>query len=267
MAEVKTGLEGRLGWFTECGTLGKVYYHALVGSAGTKACGIGTAATNGTNLVYFGSGYVNCSGAWVHVAQSTLAVGSCTGGTTQVQCYGVEVGSDGVVSKTTGTVAANVADAISARAGTTAGKCPLAYVTVGTSGSVLAGSIVNERSFHTSGSISYVTDFSYGWDMNKKDVFNRATFAHYKPGREMGNLSVKELYVEAGSADVWPTSSVYHTVPTIAMELAIDGVDGTASEVLLFQRCAKNSVGLAQPEDDMDTFDLSASFGSMSAFS
>ncbi len=263
MAEVKTGLEGIVGWINETGTLGKVYYNGVVGSAGTQGCGVGTAATTGMNRVYWGSGFVNCSGVWVHVAQGTVVIGS---GDTVVECKNVEVGSDGVVTIVEGAGAANVAAAIAARTGTTAGKTPLAYVTLGTSGSVLSGSIVDERSFHTATPIGYVTGFEYSIDENKKDVYSRATFAHYKAGRKIGKLSVKELYVNHGSFDVWPTSSTYHTVPTIGVELAVNDIAGTIGESLLFQRCGKDSTSVGQPEDDLDSAEISANFGSMSRF-
>ena len=263
MAEVKTGLEGRLGWFTECGTLGKVYYTALHGSLGTKGLGVGTAATNGTNLLTVGSGYVNCSGVWKYVSATQVAAGSAGAETI---CVNVEVGSDGVVDVTAGGTAEGVSAAIAARTATKAGHAPLAYVTVGTGGSVIGGSIVNERSFHTAGTISYLTGLDYSLEENKKDIWDRATFSHYKAGRDTGKLTIKELYVEQGSSDIWPTSSTYHTVPTVAFELAIDGINGTVSEALLFQRCGKDSTSLSQPEEDMTTFDISATFGSLIKF-
>lgn len=263
MAEVKSGLEGRLGWIDETGTLGQVYYNAMHGSAGTKGLGVGTAATTGTSMVYIGSGFHCCSGVWKYITAQTLAIGSAGAETV---CFGVEVGSDGTVDLVTGGTAEGVSAAIAARTATTAGQTPLAYVTVGTGGSVIGGSIVSERTFCTNGSISYVTGVDYSIEDNHKDVWNRATFAHYKPGRPTGKLTVKELYVNQGSADVWPTSSTYHTVPTIAMTLDIDDINGTVGETLMFQRCAKDSTALSQPEEDLDTFDISATFGSKVQF-
>jgi len=262
MAEVKTGLEGVLGWFSECDALGKVYYNALAGSAGTLNCGVGTNATTGQNRVYAGSALVNSSGVWTAISAGSLTIGSAGAETV---CVGIEAGTDGL-SKVTGGTAEGVAGAIAARTGTTAGKVPLAYVTVGTSGSVLAGSIVDERTFLTAAPISYVSGVDYSVDENKLDIYNRATFAHYKSGRKTGKLTVKEMYVDHGSLDVWPTSSTWHTVPTIAFELAIDGVNGTVSEALLFQRCGKNSLGFTQPEEKEDTGEISATFGSLSRF-
>jgi len=263
MAEVKTGLEGVLGHADENGTLGKVWYNLIVGSAGTKNVGVGTKSNNGANAVYYGSGMVCCSGVWVHVPQGTKTIGSASA---EYVCKNIEVGSDGAVDVTSGGTAADVAGAISARTATKAGHAALAYVTVGTSGSVIGGSIVDERTFLTPTTISYVTGVDYSIDTGMKSVFNRDTFAHYKEGRQTGKLSIKENYVNQGSADVWPTSSTYHTVPTAAFSLAINGVDGTISEELLFQRCAKDSTGLSQPEEDVDTFDISATFGSLTRY-
>lgn len=260
MPEVKTGLEGVLGHIDETGTLGKVYYSLLTGSAGTKNAGCGTAASGGTNKLYYGSAMVCCSGVWNHVAAGTTTIGSAGAG---VVVKALEVGSDGSVDLITGGTAANVAAAKTARTGTTAGCAPLGYVTVGTSGSVIAGSIVDERTFVQSTTISYVTGVDYSLEENKKDVWNRATFAHYKPGRKAGKLSVKELYVNNGSADIWPTSSTYHTVPTCAFSLKLNDIAGTVGNDLMFQRCGKDSTGFSQPEDDVDTFDISATFGSM----
>lgn len=260
MAETKTGLEGILGWADETGTLGKPYYSAMHGSAGTKGLGVGTAANNGTSMVYIGSGYHCCSGVWKYIAATSIAVGSAGAETV---CIGIEAGSDGVIDKVTGGTAAGVAGAIAARTATTAGQTPLAYVTVGTGGSVIAGSIVSERTFLVPTTISYVTGVDYSLEENKKDIFDRATFAHYKAGRKAGKLTVKELYVNQGSADIWPTSSTFHTVPTVAFSLQIDDIDGTVGEDLLFQRCAKDSTSLSQPEEDSTTFDISATFGSL----
>jgi hypothetical protein len=263
MAEVKTGLEGVLGYFSECGTLGKPFYSALHGSAGTKGVGVGTAVNTGSSMVYIGSGFVNCSGVWKQITATAIAVGSSGSAT---KFYGIEAGSDGVIDLIAGGTGASVSAAVSARTATTAGQTPLAYVTVGTSGSVLAGSIVDERSFHVPATVSYVTGVDYSLEQNKKDVWNRATFAHYKPGRPAGKLSIKELYTDFGSADVWPASSTFNTVPTIAMTLSIDDVAGTVGETLLFQRCGKDSTALSQPEEDLDSFDISATFGSLVEF-
>ena len=261
MAEVKTGLEGRLGWMDENGTLGKVYYNSVHGSAGTKGLGVGTAANTGSSMVYIGSGFHCSSGVWKYISATSVAVGSSG---SAVRFYGIEAGSDGVVDLIAGGTGANVAAAISARTATTAGQTPLAYVTVGTSGSVIAGSIVNERTFHVPTSISYVTGVDWSTDEAIRPIHDGPDFKHYKAGRKYpGKLGVKELYVNMGSADVWPSSSTYHTVPTIAFELDIDGINGTVSESILFQRCAKESQAFSQPEVEDDTYDLSVQFGNM----
>lgn len=262
MPEVKNGLEGVLGWMDENATLGKVYYTGLAGSAGTKSAGCGTKANDGSNAVYFGSAMVCCSGKWVHVAQGTKTIGSAGAATV---CVNVEVGSDGVVDATVGGTAATVADAIVARAGTLAGHCPLGYVTVGTSGTVKSGSIVDDRTFLVPTSISYVRGLDYSWDQAPTAIYNRAAFAHYKGGRKKGKLTVKEDYVVSGSADIWPTTSTYWTVPTVAFELQINGIAGTVGEALLFQRCACDSKSMSQPDETEDSYEISALFGSVTA--
>jgi hypothetical protein len=263
MSEVKTGLEGVLGHIDETGTKGQIYYSALTGSLGTLNAGIGTAVNTGSSLVYFGSAMVNAGGLWAHVSQSTKAIGSAGKG---FVCYNIEAGTDATVDATVGGTAADVAGAIAARAGTQTAHAQLAYVTVGSMGSVLAGSIVNERTFVQPTTISYVTGVDYSIEENKKDVWNRATFAHYKPGRKTGKISIKTLYVNNGSANFWPTSSTFHTVPTCALTLSIDDIAGTIGNALLFQRCGKDSTALSQPEEDLDSFDISATFGSLVKF-
>ena len=142
----------------------------------------------------------------------------------------------------------------------------MSEVQTGLEGVLKFRNIAGTASVDTGSTLSYVTGFDYSWEENKKDIWNRATFAHYKKGRPAGKLTVKELYVNQGSADVWPTSSTYWTVPTVAFTLEVDDIAGTVGETLMFQRCAKDSTALSQPEEDTDTFDISATFGSKVTF-
>lgn len=108
--------------------------------------------------------------------------------------------------------------------------------------------------------ISYCTDFSYSWDQNKKDVFDRATFAHYKPGRAMGNCSMKLLYVDETHLSAFRTAQSDQSYPHAYFELHIDGVDGTGEKALALANAGLNSTSFTQPEDDLDTVDFSFSF-------
>ncbi len=86
MAEVKTGLEVTIKKHDQTGTLGRVFYSALLGTSGTAGLGVGTAATTGTSMVYVGSGVALCSGVVRKSAAQTSAVGSAGAA---IACYNV----------------------------------------------------------------------------------------------------------------------------------------------------------------------------------
>ena len=75
--------------------------------------------------------------------------------------------------------------------------------------------------------LSYCTGFDYSWDEQKKDVYNRATFAHYKDGRGAGKASCKLLYVNQTDVDAFRTAIASYSYPQSYIELHIDGINGT----------------------------------------
>lgn len=260
MAEVKTGLETVVGKIDPTGDHGLVYYNSMLGTAGTKNAGVGTKANDGSNAVYWGSALCFASGVGKIVSQGTITVGSSAAAFT---CKEVQAGSDGSVTLTAGGTGANVADAITARAGTTAGYCPLAYVTIGTSGSVLSGSIVDQRVMGTAATIAYVTGAPYEETTNPIHVYDGTTYAHSKAGRKMGKLSIKKDFV-VSTDDPWPSSSGnYMTVPRIAIQQDIKGIAGTTESVNLFLNCVKENLSVDIPEEEKDTVEYSAFYGSM----
>lgn len=108
--------------------------------------------------------------------------------------------------------------------------------------------------------ISYVTGFDFSWEENKKDIFNRATFAHYKEGRGMGKATAKCLYVNHDDVDQVKTALANYSYPQQYIELQIDGIDGTGETVLAFANAGLDSQSFSQPEDDSSTLDLSFTF-------
>ena len=108
--------------------------------------------------------------------------------------------------------------------------------------------------------LAYVTGFDYSWDEQKKDVWNRATFAHYKPGRAQGKASCKLNYVDQTDIDQVKKALASYTSPQQYIELQIDGINGTGEKVIAFASSGLDSHSFSQPEDDLDTYDLSFTF-------
>lgn len=108
--------------------------------------------------------------------------------------------------------------------------------------------------------ISYCTGFDYSFEENKKDVWNRATFAHYKPGRGVGKATAKCLYVNHDDIDQIKAALEGYTNPTQYLELQIDGINGTGEKVIAFGMAALDSQSFSQPEEDLDSLDLSFTF-------
>jgi hypothetical protein len=108
--------------------------------------------------------------------------------------------------------------------------------------------------------ISYVTGFDYSWEENKKDVYNRATFAHYKPGRAVGKATCKMLYVDHTDVNQIKTALSGYTHPVQYIELQIDGINGTGEKVIALANAGLDSQSFSQPEEDLDSLDLSFTF-------
>lgn len=108
--------------------------------------------------------------------------------------------------------------------------------------------------------ISYVTGFDYSWEENKKDIWNRATFAHYKPGRGVGKATAKCLYVSQTDVTQIKTALAGHTFPQQYIELQIDGVGGTGEKVIALANAGLDSHSFGMPEDDVDTLDIAFTF-------
>jgi hypothetical protein len=262
MAETKDGLEVVYGYLDQTGALGKVYYNSLTGSAGTKNLGVGTAVNTGSSMVYFGSGVAVANGKVVKVAQSTVAIGSAPVANV---CYTIEVGSDMTVHATAGGTGAAVSNAVTARAGTTAGHAPLAYVTVGTSGSVLSGSIVDERTFLASTKFSYVTGWNPDITDSPKHIFDGTSYAHSKCGRVVGKFGLKQLFVT--DTDPWPTDpGTFMTKSRIAIEADYKGLTGTTELLDLHLDCVKENRSVSHPEEGAVTVDYSGFYGSKLAW-
>ncbi len=260
MSETKTGLEVTILKHDQTGTQGKVFYNALLGTLGTAGCGVGTAATTGISKVYVGSGVAICSGVVRYITGGTSTVGSSAA---EYTCYNVEVGSDGTVDITTGTAAASVAAAIAARTATQSGHVQLGYVTTGTSGTVKSGSIVDERTCSVGTALSYMTGADYEWSDSPIHVYDGSAYAHSKKQRGKGKVTLKQNFV-VSTDDPWPsTGGDYMSVPRIALEYNIDDIGGTVGNVTLLTDCVKESAAVSMPEEEMDTSEYSAFYGSM----
>lgn len=255
MAEVKTGLECVVGYINQDSTLGKVYYNEMTGSAGTKTLGVGTQATSGTNLVRIGSGVGLANGVFFSAGSQTATIGSAGAETV---CKTIEMGTDGVAVVTAGGTAATVADAKTARAGTTAGRVPLAIVTVGTSGSVISGSIVDERTFATSTTLSYGLGQDYEFSDSPIHIYNGSAYAHSKKQRGMGKITLKNNMVYGSSP--WPSTSSFATVPRIGITVDYKGITGTSEEVHLLTDCVKENESHSVPETEEATTELPAAY-------
>lgn len=120
--------------------------------------------------------------------------------------------------------------------------------------------IAGTSAVDTGTTLSYVTGVDYSWEEQKKDVWNRATFAHYKSGRAQGKLTAKLLYVNHNDIDKLKTAVTGITFPQSYFELQIDGINGTGEEVIAFADCGLDSHSLSQPEDDLDSYELSFTF-------
>lgn len=120
---------------------------------------------------------------------------------------------------------------------------------------------VGTASVAAGSTLSYVTGADYTWDEQKKDVYNRATFAHYKPGRGQGKFTAKLLYVNQTDVDAIKTAQSGYTYPQAYVELQVDGVDGTGEKVIAFANAGLDSHSVSQPEDDLDSLELSFTFG------
>jgi hypothetical protein len=108
--------------------------------------------------------------------------------------------------------------------------------------------------------LSYVTGFDYSYEENKKDVWNRATFAHYKPGRAVGKATCKMMYVDHTDVNQIKAALSGYTSPVQYIELQIDGINGTGEKVIALGNCGLDSQSFSQPEEDLDSMDLSFSF-------
>jgi hypothetical protein len=108
--------------------------------------------------------------------------------------------------------------------------------------------------------VSYCTGFDYSWEENKKDIFNRATFAHYKPGRGIGKVTAKMMYVNQTNVDQVKKALADCTFPRQYIELQVDGVAGTGEKVIALANCGLDSHSFSQPEEDVDTMDISFTF-------
>jgi len=260
MAEVKTGLEVTVLKHDQTGTLGRVFYNALLGTLGTRGFGVGTAATTGTSMVYVGSGVGICSGMVRQYGPVSSAVGSAGAGNV---CYNVEIGSDGVLDVTAGGTGVTVANAITARSATQGGHCQLGYVTVGTSGSVVSGSIVGERSFSVGTALSYMSGADYEWSDSPIHVYNGSAYAHSKKQRAKGKVTLKQNFV-ASTDDPWPsTGGDYMSVPRISLEYNVDDIGGTVGNVTLLTDCVKDNAAVSMPEEEGMTSEYGAFYGSM----
>jgi len=261
MAEVKTGLEVTLGFLDASGTQGKVYYNTLTGSLGTRNLGIGTSDNTGTRVVYYGSGLAVCSGVAKVVAQGTgtMAASAHSGSFTT---YNLEVGSDTTFDITAGAEATTRAGAVTARAATQSGHVQLGYVTVTNPGSVISGSIIEERTFGDPAEIGYVTGVNYEFSNSPIQIYDGPTYSHAKPQRPRGKATYKVSFVEDGSANPWPTSSTYQTQPRGILELDYAGFVGTTEEVHLLLDAVKDNISYDIPEEEAAGAEVSAFFAS-----
>ncbi len=120
--------------------------------------------------------------------------------------------------------------------------------------------IAGTASVAAGSTLSYVTGAEYSWDEEKKDVYNRATFAHYKSGRGKGKFSGKQLYVNQTDIDAFRAAVTGITFPQAYVELQIDGINGTGEKVIALASCGLDSHSVSQPEDDLDNAELSFTF-------
>jgi hypothetical protein len=136
----------------------------------------------------------------------------------------------------------------------------LAETKTGLEGVVKYRLIAGTASVATGSTLSYVTGADYSWDSDKKDVFNRATFAHYKSGRGKGKFSAKTLYVNQTDADAFRAAVANVSFPHAYIELQIDGIAGTGEKVLCFANSGLDTLSLSQPDDDLDSQELAFTF-------
>jgi len=120
--------------------------------------------------------------------------------------------------------------------------------------------IAGTASVDTGSTLSYVTGVDYSWDEQKKDIFDRATFAHYKAGRGLGKLTAKCLYVDQTDIDALKTAVADVSFPHAYFELQIDGIAGTGEKTIAFANCGLDSHSFSQPEEDSTTTDFSFTF-------
>ena len=271
MPEVKSGLEVEGGHFDQTGTLGRIYYHSFIGSAGTKACGVGTKVNSGSRAFHVGSGIVIASGKVKNVAVSNTGTIAAAAAVGSVICYNIEVGSDAVVSIVAGSQNTTVEYAIQvgagSRAGSTAGKAPLAYMTVTDAGTLLAGSIVDDRTFLASTALGYSKGISHDLSDNPIHIFDGSSYAHSKKQRNPGKVTLSQNFLAKATNDPWDslddaTQKQYMTVPRCAIEMDYMGVAGTTEYVELLIDCVKESESVATPEEADMTREFSAFFGS-----
>lgn len=120
--------------------------------------------------------------------------------------------------------------------------------------------IAGTASVDTGSTLSYVTGFDYSWDEAKKDVWNRASFAHYKAGRATGKATCKLLYVNNTDVDAFKAAVTGITFPQAYIELQIDGINGTGEKVMAFANVGLDSSAISQPEDGLDSLTLTFGF-------
>ena len=133
----------------------------------------------------------------------------------------------------------------------------MAETKTGLEGIVKYRMIAGTASVGAGSTLSYVTGADYSWDTNKKDVFNRATFAHYKKGRGLGKFDAKMLYVDYTDVTNFRAAVTGITSPQCYVELQIDGINGTGEKVISMPNCGVDSFKFSQPEDDLDNLDVS----------
>lgn len=272
MAEIKSGLEIESGFLDTTGSLGKVYYHSFIGSAGTKACGVGTKVNTGSRTVHVGSGMVIASGKLKNVAINNTGTFAAAVGIGSVVCYNIEVGSDAVVDIVAGTVNTSVAYAIQtgagSRAGSQAGHAPLGYLTVDDAGSLLAGSIVDDRTFKASTALNYGKGL--GCDIptgNPLHIWNGSAYAHSKVQRKSGKVTISQNFTAKATDNPWDalddaSNKLYMSVPRCAIELDNMGVTGTTEFIELLLDCVKENESVTTPEEADSTREFSAFYGS-----
>jgi len=136
----------------------------------------------------------------------------------------------------------------------------MSEVQTGLEGVLKFRNIAGTASVDTGSTLSYVTGFDYSWEENKKDIWNRATFAHYKAGRGVGKATCKMLYVNHDDVDSVKTAIANYSYPQQYIELQMDGIAGTGETVMAFANAGLDSHSFSQPEEDTDTLDLAFTF-------